>query len=227
MLGERIEVVGTAPASTAFMGSELTFDTTGATDVTIRIGHTQAELGAFTTSPILTAGAAATRDADFISYADVSWWNRGQGTVVAEHISSHAVAAELGMIWEMRLGTTGLTTNVFVVITNSSANRVRSQVKPGGTALLDVGVGGAAVANAVVRSALTYSSNLQATSASGSAASTTTNALTDMVPGLLNLASTNNNTYAATTTTQLNGWFRHFDYYKVVMPNDFLSELSR
>lgn len=227
LLGERSEVAGTAPASTAFMGSELTFDTTGATDVTIRIGHTQAEVGAFVTSPILTTGAAATRAADFLSHADVSWWNRGQGTVVTEHISSHAAAAEFGIIWEMRQGASGLTTSVFVVITNSSGNRVRSQTKPGGVALIDTGSGGAAIANAVVKSALSYSPAVQSVATSGGPAITASVALTDMVPGLLNLASTNNPTYGPQNTLSLNGWFRHFDYYKVAMPNDFLSELAR
>jgi hypothetical protein len=59
----------------------------GAIDITLRIGLPQLEQGAFATSPILTSTAAATRSADVASITGTafsSWYRQDEGTMFAE-----------------------------------------------------------------------------------------------------------------------------------------------
>lgn len=209
LLASRVNTgAAVAPASAAFGVPELVYSSSGASDFTLRIALQQFELGAFPSSFIPTTGAPVTRAADLAQVTDVSWFNKFQGTFVAEHAVSNTT--ESGVVWELRQGTSGSTPNRFNVFANSSSGRARLQVFPAGVLLLDA-ILGTPVANAITRSALSYSLALHLGSVAGSAPSQTTNALPDFTPGVLNLASTNNTQYGP--SVELNGWLRHFDYY--------------
>lgn len=71
-------------ATTAFVQPRLLlrFPVDVPIDVTLRIGLPQLELGAFTTSPIRTTGAAAVRAADNVTTPVGAWYNPSAGTLV-------------------------------------------------------------------------------------------------------------------------------------------------
>ena len=70
--------------------------TSGAIDITIRIGLPQLEQGAFATSAIPTTTAAATRSADVASITGAnfsSWYRQDEGTVFSDASVSYAIPA--------------------------------------------------------------------------------------------------------------------------------------
>lgn len=78
-----------ANASTAFVTGQISITASGASDITLRIGMPQLELGAFATSVISTSSAAVTRSADIASITGASFssfWNATQGTFVARYM---------------------------------------------------------------------------------------------------------------------------------------------
>jgi len=76
-------------ASTAFVVSTTQIVSSGAADITLRIGLPQLEQGAFATSVIPTTTTALTRAADVASVNTLSpWFNATEGTLYAEFTAS-------------------------------------------------------------------------------------------------------------------------------------------
>ena len=77
----------TTNALTAFVNAAVAFNSTGAIDITLRIGLPQLEQGAFATSAIPTTSATVTRAADVASITGSnfsSWYNQTEGTVLSD-----------------------------------------------------------------------------------------------------------------------------------------------
>ena len=119
-------------ATTAFVRTNLAVTvSSGATvDFTLRIGLPQLEQGAFATSPILTSGAAVTRNADVASItgsAFSGWYSQSEGTVFADASGVNNISGATRRYCEIRdaagserlvLGYSATNNNRFLVVDN-------------------------------------------------------------------------------------------------------------
>lgn len=140
----RITHVGTnGNASTTSIKPYIFFSPTNgaAIDITLRIGLPQLELGAFATSVIPTAGAAATRTADLASVTGTnfsSWYNQTEGTIYLEAQCLAAIAAQTYLAID-----NGTSNNLITVRTSpSSATFERAQIVDGGVTQVTLEAGG-------------------------------------------------------------------------------------
>jgi hypothetical protein len=126
---------GTLVGAGAFPArAALTFTPTAGTctaTVTGSVLDAQIEAGAFATSYITTAGAAATRAADVATMATGPWFNPAQGTMVVEATSSPGTSA--GIFAQLDNGTTA---NRLVAYQSGAGPAIAAYAASGGTQIL-------------------------------------------------------------------------------------------
>jgi len=203
-------------ASTAFVLQQLIV--TGLTigqayDFTLRIGAPQLELGAFATSPILSAGAATTRNADVATINTLTpWFNASEGTLYSEakftNIVSYNTTASFG---------DGTANNTIRTIQwNDGTDRIFS-VSVGGVSQAGfVGTGQVGTA----KFAGAYKLNDFNASKNGSIGTTDTSGTIPTVTTLF-IGQTGSG-----AIFPLNGWLKRVTYYPRRLPNAQLQALT-
>ena len=166
-------------ASTAFEVSTLRFAASGASDVTLRIGLPQLELGSFATSVIPTTTTALTRAADVASVNTLTpWYNAVEGTLFAEFAGRQAgVQPYLTM-----LSNTGETERIYQRYLSSQYQTIARVAGVDIAAVYNSSEGSAV--NAKIASA--YNSSQLATSTNGQAVTGSAVASLSSVPSGLN-----------------------------------------
>ena len=178
-----------------------------AVDITIRIGLPQLEQGAFTTSPILTSTATATRAADVASVTGTnfsSWYNQTEGTVFAE-----------GAVAQPNSGGNQF---VFRTSDNGYNNSVALNIQSGGFASIATASGGVfdgvatssatLIANTTAKFAGAYATNNLGVSLNGATVATDTSATMPTALNRLDIGSDHigSNRIKAGTIKRLTYW---------------------
>jgi hypothetical protein len=123
-------------ASTAFVRPYVffTYSSGAAIDITLRIGLPQLELGAFSTSVILTSTAAATRAADVATMVGdnfANWYRQDEGTLFAEYTPSAVGPATTAQF--ILAASDGTTSNTLLLFKRANADvSTRYNVNTGG-----------------------------------------------------------------------------------------------
>lgn len=185
----------------------------GATvDLTVRIGLPQLEQGAFSTSPIPTTTAQATRAADIATLALGSWFNAAEGTLVAD-VTERSGAA-LGAIAELNDG--------------SYINRI-SLVRPTASALYAglVVVGGSALTYGTVSGVSAGSHRIACAYKAGDAIGAVDGVLSPAgAPASLPVVSALRLGHESSGAALLNGHIRRIRYYRTRLSNTQLQALT-
>lgn len=156
----------TLQATTAAVqpGFAINFASGVAIDFTIRIGWPQLELGAFATSPIRTAAAAATRAADVVTLATGSWFNVGAGTLYGS-----VKTASVQGIQTLAVINNGADNDRYTI--RSSSGSMAGTIITGG--VLQAGMfKGTLAASALLKSAIAFEPNNAAFTTAGAAPAT-------------------------------------------------------
>ena len=111
----------------------------GLTTFTLAGGVTfaQVEVGAFATSPIVTAGASVLRAVENCKTLDASWFTEAQGTFYIKVATNHAVPGGTFSYW-MTTSDGDLSSNMHALLANGSTARYVGN-NPGTNVTLDVG----------------------------------------------------------------------------------------
>lgn len=162
------------PASTERAEPIMTINFTAgvASDITLRIGLPQLELGAFATSVIPTTGSAATRNADVATMTGTnfsSWYRADEGTLFVNFaqidVLNQKIAASI---------TDGTTSNRILIETRASAAGSKFRVVTGGTTQAEINTTLAFTAGQSLFTASTYKVNDFATCVNGGSVGTDT-----------------------------------------------------
>jgi uncharacterized protein YmfQ (DUF2313 family) len=174
-------------------------------DITLRIGLPQMELGGFATSVIATAGAAVTRTADNPSMSGTNfsdWYRQDEGTFVASWSTEHGAAAGAS------------STRVFALSNGSNNERLIGyaqliQIISGGAGTGSTQSMGTGLDPTGAIAAWAYKANQGGFSKNGAAAVTDT---TFTLPAALSQMNLGNNS-PFTSTVVLNGHIKFLRYY--------------
>ena len=213
----------TAAANVAYVQPFLAFTTatSGAIDITLRIGLPQLEQGAFATSVIPTTTAAATRSADVASLTGTafsSWYRQDEGTAYVEC----AVAQP----------NSGGNQFAFRVSDNGYSNSIAWNISATGYAALSTSAGGVfdglasgpvpLTANASAKFAAGYQANNLAISLAGAAPVVDTSAT---IPAGLNRADIGSDHAGANRVKA--GTIRRLTYFPQRLPNTTLQAITQ
>jgi hypothetical protein len=219
LVTQRQSLVFTTPASTAFVQPALRIRTnsSGAIDITLRIGLPQLEQGAFATSVIPTSTTAVTRSADVASItgsAFSSWYSQSEGTVFAELVPR--TFANLA--------------GVASADDNSSNNRVALRTTTSSLANLRVGVSGVAqadftasptlIAGVLTKIAGGYKTDDFAISANGSTAASDTSGTSPTLANQLTIGT-------AVGNSAVNAPIRRLTYWPTRLSNVSLQQITQ
>jgi hypothetical protein len=220
---QRISNVFTATdATTARVTSQIQFASSGAGDITLRIGLPQLELGAFATSVIPTTTTALTRNSDVASMTGTnfsSWYNASEGSFYSEF-------SIIG-----NKNSTGSNSQVVLCPNDGTANnRVDLYAQASGVVRYVTVVSGAQQTahsfatttpiNQFQKTAFALLSGNSAISLNGSSAVVSTNA--SALPTVNNLLIGN----ASFGVPYLNGYIRRIAYYPTRLPDATLQALT-
>ena len=216
---------GTATGATiAWIESFITFITasSGAIDITLRIGLPQLEQGAFATSVIPTTTAAVTRSADVASItgsAFSGWYRQDEGTVFAQVIQASEVGtSRFPRLWSISDGTfaeriTGQRYSTGTFRPNITDNSV-------GQAVFDVSP--SIPAKSPGRFAYAFKLDDIGGAVNGGAVVTDTSATMPLVTQL-NIG----DVYTPLTTTNNNGPIRRLTYWPQRLGNEVLQRITQ
>ena len=204
-------------ASTAFVIGTTQIVSSGAADITLRIGLPQLELGAFATSVIPTTTTALTRSADVAAVNTLSpWYNATEGTLYAEVLRNTTPAAStFPQFVNIDDGTVN---NRLAVSTNSSRN-LRGQVAIAGV-FTTILTGNTYTEGAASKLAFGYQALNHAVVANGGTAATDT---TVNVPSGLTTLRLGDQ---AGGFANLNGYLRRITYYPRRLSNAELQAIT-
>jgi hypothetical protein len=204
----------TFPINVAVTGST-------AIDFTLRLGLPQLEQGAFATSPILTSGAAATRNADVASItgsAFSGWYRQDEGTMFVEaQLARQNATAGAAMF--------GIETNA------SNAEAIYMHYRGSGATAATVFAGSAGQAdffpyssavpaNTVIRQAIGVRAN-DMNAAGGGAIGATDTSCTMPTPDRMLIG------FSTTGTKYLSGTIRRLVYWGQRLPNNVLQAITQ
>lgn len=207
-----VNAVASMQATTERIINRIVLSSTGAIDITLRIGLPQLELGAFATSVIPTTTTALTRSADVASVNTLSpWYNATAGTIYAEAVC--VVPTSVSFVAQFN----DLTTSNFIDGARYQTT-LRTLVNTGGVNQSTLIPGTAA--GAVNKTALAYAANDIAMSANGAAALTDTSAT---IPTVTRLWLGDD---GSGSPRYLNGYLRRITYYPVRLTNAQLQNLT-
>jgi hypothetical protein len=204
-------VITLADATTAFVRPQLllVYNTSVAIDITLRIGWPQEELGSFSTSPIRTTSAAATRAADVISVT-----------------TPPAFGAAHSLFIDATPPTYNVVNQIAVQISITNADRIRLMRFAGGAAGGEVTVASATLGSPTTGVAWTtsgklagaFATNDQAVSLNGSAVGTTAVAI--FTPTTFHLGQNGGG------GSPLNGYIRRVAYWPTRLSNAQLQAIT-
>lgn len=203
-------------ALTAFVQPFLEFTLTGAAiDITLRIGLTQLEQGAFATSVISTTTAAATRSADVASVNTLSpWYNASAGTLFVEF--SRPSPAAQSFVSEI----SNNTFDEFIGIYTDTVPNLIAQIRDGGGSQANFTlVSGSGTANLTYKQAVAFALNDFAACSNGGAVGADTSG-TLPSPSRLNIGNFNGSSQFT------NGYLRRITYYPRRLSNAELQGIT-
>lgn len=205
-------------ATIARVTNQIAYSSSGAVDITLRIGMPQLELGAFATSVISTSTVAVTRAADIASITGAnftSFWNATQGTLVvgAAISSANLVSKDAYSVSD------GGSTNRIVTRMQNGAGQIVSVVRSGATtvATLTSTVAGSTTSRKV---ATAYALDNYAISVAGETPVTDTSGALPVALTQMNIGSLEDG------SEYLNGWISSLSYYPVRLTNTQIQTLS-
>jgi hypothetical protein len=203
----------TLGATTERIVLRLNIVSTGAIDLTLRIGIPQLELGAAASSPILSTGAAVTRSVDLPVVAEMPWFNPSAGTVVAEFMLSSVLSATQTVV-----SIDDATSNERHTLRSASGGATGSSVADGGVSQAVVG-SGTLVASTAYKFGYAFAANDFAACTNGGTVSTdssgTLPTVTRMTLG-----------YRLTSSESLNGHIRRVRYWTARLANPTLVRIT-
>ncbi len=198
-------------ATTAYLSPRfnMTFNSGAAFDVTLRFAAPQAEQGEFPTSPIVTAGATATRAADIATVSPLgAWFNAAEGAFACEYRNDGAVPSSyFSRVASFNDNTINNEISLFV---NGGLQRLCGVVKVAGATLADTSNTApyeAPVEGAVLRQAMRYRLNDIAVSNNGGAIQTDNSCA---IPSVTQLRFFRRETTGVAINS---GWLRRFRYW--------------
>jgi hypothetical protein len=207
-------------ALTNCIAASIRVQSTGAIDVTLRIGLPQLELGAFATSVIPTTTAAATRAADNAVMTGTnfsSWYNATKGTIVAKAsvgavLTSGFVARTVASIG--RSTATALDLNLLYQRASDGRWAVTINDTTNQLSYAPLGV------TTTMRSALAYKLNDSVAAINGTSGSTD---VACTIPSSLTTLYLGNDDAG---TANLNGWLEQVAFYPTRLPNATVQALT-
>lgn len=212
-----------ANALTAFVATGVGIAFTGATDLTVRIGLPQLELGAFPTSVIKTSTAAVTRNADVATMTGTnfsSWWNQNEGAFQVEYSSNITAGSDRRIFTAMDNAL--LVSNFYsLFISNGAQKSASANNLVGGANIGRIDATTAFTALATFKGGFSYKTNSRSVTTQGTATTNSANVFTP--PALTNCAFGNDSTGAGS----INGYIKKFNYYPISITNAELQAFTK
>lgn len=207
-----------ASGSTTRLGYHLVVNySTGASfNFTLRVAAPQLELGGFATSFISTSGTAATRAADMLTAALGSWFNAGEGTVVANF--RRATTPVSGTAPALATLDDGSADNR-IKLYHSPSNTGCGLMRAGGSAVFDQAASGSVSLSNLNRLAVAYKNADHAVCLNGGSVSNLGDA--SLASGLTTLR-----LGADSGGGVMSGWLRKVAYYDSRLPDAMLQTLT-
>jgi hypothetical protein len=215
---ETISFAATDPTTTT-VNFDIQVVTSGAADITLRIGLPQLEQGAFATSVIPTTTTTLTRNADVASMTGTnfsSWFNPTQGTIF--NISRQAQNRTTGYPTVVCISDSGSGINAIEQYWDNSSNFFASLVYTSSTLQTSIGRSGLTRTD-VHENAFAYEANNFACSVDGSAVSTDNSGSIPTIDRLC-IGSRFDG------SLNFNGYIQRISYYPVRLTNAQLQALT-
>ncbi len=208
--------IADATAATIFPFIRFTTATSGAIDITLRIGMPQLELvptAGSTASPVIaTSGAAATRALEVDSTTDITWLSQTAQSFVLQARKSSVTSA--GVIAQLDDGTE----NNRITLSVNASSHVMLDIVVGGVSKASID-GGAVTANTTFKAAFSYTVGLAALSVNGAAVVTGT-------PAALPTVTTYRLGENSANASVFNGWITADSSYQKALSASVLAGLS-
>jgi hypothetical protein len=213
-----VNSVASMQVTTERIINRIIINSTGAIDITLRIGLPQLELGAFATSVIPTTTTALTRAADVASVNTLSpWFNSASGTIYVEASIPFTTANSRGPI---RFDD-GTDSNRIMMRNGGANSRFDGRVVSGGSSVANLESAATAITeNTTFKAALAYAVNDYSMSLNGGTPLTDTSGALPI--GLSRLLIGN----AENTTNPAGSLIRRIAFYPVRLPDAQLQAIT-